>query len=263
MKYSLEEILKRQKIKSDAKKILVKYPLQSLGVALIYGALSMGFAYLQSVILAVSAEVSPARQIALQYGVAFFEILFLAPALIGAFEFFMNLAKDRRPKVGDVFLWYGEAKRAFRSVALYCFYYILMTFWSALFLAPAVAVYFFFPQFKTVLSDSYIFYTVLMALMLAGLSKAFTYTGAFYLLAEDPERKALACIRQSAKAMKPLRWEFFRFVLSFTLWFILTVFSAGVMLIIVLPYFLISLVLFFKSLFGEMPPPKGGPPSGA
>ncbi len=75
-----------------------------------------------------------------------------------------------------------------------------------------------------------------LLLIVPGIIKAFSYSMANYIMAENPEIKALDAITKSRKLMNGHKFELFVLGLSFFLWYMLVAITFGIAIIYVGPY---------------------------
>lgn len=66
-----------------------------------------------------------------------------------------------------------------------------------------------------------------------------------YILAQNPEKSAIECIKESARIMKGYKFDYFVLELSFIGWSILCVLSFGIGFLWLVPYFEITLTNFY------------------
>ena len=93
-------------------------------------------------------------------------------------------------------------------------------------------------------------YTFLWSLLfiIPGIIKAFAYSQAYYILAENPELTASEALKKSEEIMKGHKMEYFVLNLSFIGWFILTSFTFGILAIYVVPYMSAAQANFYNSI---------------
>ena len=130
---------------------------------------------------------------------------------------YLMLTKKEEIGIGDVFSKFDQAGRA-------CWLYILtkiFTFlWSLLFVIP-------------------------------GIVKQYSYSMAFYILADHPELTAREALRKSIEMMKGHKFELFVLQLSFILWHMLGAITFGLAYIYVTPYMCATVANFYNSIKGE------------
>lgn len=81
-----------------------------------------------------------------------------------------------------------------------------------------------------------------------GIIKTYSYSMAFYVLADNPEMTAREALRESKEIMKGHKWELFVLHLSFILWHILGVFTLGFAYIYVVPYMSTTVANFYQKI---------------
>lgn len=81
-----------------------------------------------------------------------------------------------------------------------------------------------------------------------GIIKTYSYSMAFYVLADNPEMTAREALRESKEIMKGHKWELFVLELSFFLWMILGLFTLGFAYIYVVPYMSTTVANFYQKI---------------
>jgi len=85
-------------------------------------------------------------------------------------------------------------------------------------------------------------------LIVPGIMAAIRYSMSYYLLAENPEMEAMEALRKSSELMNGHKWEFFKFCLSFLGWAALCLITMGIGFLVLVPYFQMSKLYFYRSL---------------
>ena len=95
-----------------------------------------------------------------------------------------------------------------------------------------------------------IIYTMLWSLLfvIPGIIKAYSYSMAFYILAENPDMTANEAITESKEIMNGHKWELFVLGLSFILWAFAIVFTLGIAAIYVEPYMQLTIANFYHNI---------------
>lgn len=88
--------------------------------------------------------------------------------------------------------------------------------------------------------------------IIPGITAAYAYRQALYLLIDHPEMSPYQCLRESRRMMKGHKWELFGLDLSFLGWTILENFSyvGPIVMIYTLPYKGLTYVLYYEALRG-------------
>ena len=87
-----------------------------------------------------------------------------------------------------------------------------------------------------------------MLLVIPGIIKAYAYSQAFYVLAENPGIGAREALRRSQEMMKGHKMEMFVLNLSFMGWMILGTFTFGLLYIWLIPYMQATMTNFYNSI---------------
>ena len=115
---------------------------------------------------------------------------------------YLNLFHGKKPEVQDAFSGFDDFWSAFKVQFLVGLFTFL---WSLLFLVP-------------------------------GIIKSYSYSMSLYILAENKEKPALECIRESMSMTNGHKMELFVLDLSFFGWAILGIVTFGIAYIYVIPY---------------------------
>ena len=114
----------------------------------------------------------------------------------------LKMGRDAKIELKDLFCGFNSFGSAFFLSLLTGIFIIL---WSLLFLIP-------------------------------GIIACFRYSMAYFILADNPDMKAMAAIKKSKEIMKGRKWEFFVFELSFFGWYLLGMITLGFAYIYIGPY---------------------------
>lgn len=139
----------------------------------------------------------------------------IAPAfLLSTSIIYLNLVNGNNVEVGDIFSGFKNFWRAFVLSFVAGIFIIL---WSLLLVVP-------------------------------GIIKTYSYSMAFYILAENPEMSAMDALNESKRLMDGHKMEFFVLQISFFWWILLFIGTLGIAGIYVIPYILTTNVNFYKSI---------------
>ncbi len=127
---------------------------------------------------------------------------------------YLNLAAGKKPEVSDTFEGFKDFWGAFKVTFLVGIYTFL---WSLLFIIP-------------------------------GIIKAYSYSMALYVFAENKEKGAKECIKESMQMMDGHKMEFFVLELSFIGWYLLGIITLGIAYIWVVPYISATIVNFYNTI---------------
>ncbi len=104
--------------------------------------------------------------------------------------------------------------------------------------------------FLTVLLSSLFISLWSILLIFPGIIAACSYSQALFLLRDNPGMGPMEAIRQSRQMMKGHKWEYFVLQLSFILWWLLFIVTAGIIGIYVLPYISSTEAVYYDYLRG-------------
>ena len=118
------------------------------------------------------------------------------------------------------------------------------------------------PKFKDLFSHFNIFFKILclyivmgivillasLLLLIPGIIVALMYSQVFYILAEDPNKGIMECLKESSNLMYGYKWKFFVLELSFIGWWIVASLTLGIGGLWVEPYQKVTETNFYLKL---------------
>lgn len=87
-----------------------------------------------------------------------------------------------------------------------------------------------------------------LLLVIPGIIKSYSYSMAYYVLADNPELTARQALARSKKIMKGHKFEFFVLQLSFFWWYLLVGITCGIAALYVAPYMSTTVTNFYNSI---------------
>lgn len=142
-------------------------------------------------------------------------ILLYGPVQIGICRFSLNLSKgDSSAKFKDLFSGFDVF---LKSLLMNLIIMICISIGMILFIIPGIILIFMFSQ-------------------------------ANYILAENPEKSSIECLKESIRMMKGYKFEYFVLYLSFVGWFILSILTFGIGFLWLVPYYQITATNFYLEL---------------
>ncbi|WP_225442661.1 DUF975 family protein [Paenibacillus lycopersici] len=133
---------------------------------------------------------------------------------LGLFGFFLSIARGRRPELAEMFSGFGNFLRAFLLCLLTAIFTML---WTLLLVIPSIIA-------------------------------ALRYSQAYFIMKDHPDIGASEAIRRSKAMMIGQKWRLFVLYLSFIGWFILCLFTLGIGLLWLYPYFYATMAHFYEDL---------------
>ena len=115
-----------------------------------------------------------------------YSILVSGAFTFGLTVFFLDLVREKKTDVGSVFSGFGYY---FKTLGLYVVRSVFILLWMLLLIVP-------------------------------GIIAAFRYSQAFYILADDPSKGIMQCLRESSNMMKGNKAKYFCMELSFIGWYL-------------------------------------------
>ncbi|HBD93025.1 MAG: hypothetical protein A2015_00955 [Spirochaetes bacterium GWF1_31_7] len=136
------------------------------------------------------------------------------PIALGMAIYFLKLATNESPKIDNFF---DGFKNFLQSFILYILQIVFICLWALLLIIP-------------------------------GIVKAFSYSMAFYIMADNPEITASDALKESMRITNGYKMDLFVLCLSFTGWFILCMFTFGIGYFWLLPYMQTTFAGAYKKL---------------
>ena len=141
--------------------------------------------------------------------------LISGPMIVGVYAFYLGIAQENEGNLDQLFVGF---RRFWRAFAMYFMYSLIITLWSLLFIIP-------------------------------GIVAAFSYSMAFFCMADDDECGPMAALYRSRKMMKGNKMKFFCLNCRFIGWSLLaTVFSGGIGYLWLVPYMQTSYAKFYEDI---------------
>lgn len=145
---------------------------------------------------------------------AILTLVLTPPLTMGYYIVFLNTTYGDTPKVADLFEGY---KRLFgKSILLYILNAVFVFLWSLLLVVP-------------------------------GIIKAYGYSMAWYVMAENPDMSAREALKESERIMQGHKLDFFVLQLSFILWSLLVCVTFGLAAFYVAPYSQLTFTNFYHN----------------
>ena len=141
----------------------------------------------------------------------------MPPINLGFIMIFLKMYNFETPEIADLFKGF---KHITNAILLQILSVVFIFLWSLLFVIP-------------------------------GIIKSFSYSMAFYILAENPEMSPIEALNESKRIMEGHKMEYFILNLSFIGWAILCAFTAGLAAIYATPYMYMTYTNFYKSISGN------------
>ncbi len=130
---------------------------------------------------------------------------------------FLNLVRSGNVNLGDLFKGFNNFGKALLA------YFLMMLFillWTLLLIIP-------------------------------GIIAALKYSQTFYILADNPNIRAIDAIRESKRMMNGHKWKLFKLQLSFIGWALLGILTLGIGYLWLVQYMYASYALFYENLKGN------------
>ncbi len=142
--------------------------------------------------------------------------------LFGQVKMFIGVTKDENPDIQDILL-VGFKTNYVRNLVTYLLQTIYTFLWLLLFIIP-------------------------------GIIKAYAYSMTFYLLYKEPELQAADAITKSKEYTQGYKMDLFLLHLSYIGWYILSIFTFGILLFWVIPKVMVAQTLMFDEIYAKYNP---------
>ena len=90
----------------------------------------------------------------------------------------------------------------------------------------------------------------LICLVIPGIIIACAYSMVYFIYLDNPEIGITEVMTKSRHMMKGHKWDYFCLMLSFIGWFILSIFTLGILLLWLVPYMTVTIASFYDSIRG-------------
>lgn len=141
-------------------------------------------------------------------------LMWLGVFSLGYANLALSLESSKKTKTSDVFFGFVYF---FKGIALFIAKWIAIIFSLALLIVPGVILF-------------------------------YSYSMAFFILAENPKMKVTQALKESRKLMRKNKFRLFKLQMSYFGWFVLCILSAGIGFLWFLPYYQTSKAKFYDDL---------------
>lgn len=191
--------------------------------------------------------------------VVFASFLFTGPLTVGMKRFFLNLARQTSPAISDLFIGFRKGGSYYwRTVGLLFLIGLLMLGWMLASIVPAGVVIAGLlwvtkthPQFHLLL-----ILVPAIAAFIFLIIKAYSYSMAYYVIADHPSLTAREAIRRSVRMMKGRIWKLVCLGFRFLGWALLSILTCGIGFLWVGAYAGTSMAHFFDDVKGRADNPE-------
>lgn len=142
--------------------------------------------------------------------------LFIAPLTVGEYYYLINLVSGKEFKIDQLFEFYK--KNMWQIILATVLVGVFTALWCFLLIVP-------------------------------GIVAAISYSMVTYLYAEGSNDEATEAIKKSKLMMNGYKMDYFVLQLSFIGWFILCGLTFGILYIWILPYYMVTNILFLKKIY--------------
>lgn len=177
------------------------------------------------------------------------ELLITQPIYFGLTQFYALRRAGARPSMSMVTICFSSLRLYGKAILMTLTIAVFTVLWSIPAAAVCAAGYGIYLLLPNTLGW-FLFYelAILAVIFVAGMISR--YHCAYALLIEQPELSCWKAVRLAAQQFSGHKREVFSLLLSFFLWFLLSVLTSGILMIIVCPYYLLSLFHLFDRVRG-------------
>ncbi len=141
-------------------------------------------------------------------------LIISGPFSVGFCLFYLSVTRNQTAEISQLFSGFNEFWKCFVAYFMSTLFILL---WSILLIIP-------------------------------GIVAAFSYAMIFFIIADNPEIKALEAIKESKKIMYGHRWKFFCLQFRFVGWWLLCMLTLGIGCLWLLPYIGTSNACFYEDI---------------
>ena len=225
-----------------------------------YGLAIMGF-YAVVILSALGGNLSSllfpgvsALHILLQFAFVFIFSLIASILTAGSGYLFLNIARNRERSLGNLLFFFKNNPDRVIVVAL------VLSILEVLASLPCNLYAYLVPLGDTLAQQTrwYSTYLVLMCLSLVlQLLLSVPFSQAYYLLADDPQMTGKEALRKSMQMMKGNMGKYIWLHVTFLPWILMSVVTLYIALIWILPYLMMTKIMFYRDLAGELDEEEG------
>lgn len=147
----------------------------------------------------------------------FINIIFASALGLGFAILYLNLIRTGSASFGDMFKGFNYLLKAILAYFLMTIFILL---WTLLLIIP-------------------------------GIIASIKYSQTFFIIADNPDIKAIDAIKESKRMMEGNKWKYFTLQLSFIGWALLSVLTLGIGFLWLTPYMYTSYAIFYEDLKGD------------
>jgi uncharacterized membrane protein len=215
----------RSILKMDAKAAMKEAAISPYGVTIIFGIIILILTIIQRafddwgiIIIQTNAYEDPEQLISYMVSSLIFTAIYFVITSVLEFGYLLFCLKvsNRDTSMAYSDLFHG-IRYIFKVLGLNIMIIIFSLLWTLLFIIP-------------------------------GIIASFRYSQAMFILAENPDKGILQCIRESKEMMRNHKFEYFVLELSFLLWILLMIVTFGLASIYVNPYMTITKANYYNAI---------------
>lgn len=191
----------------------------------------------------------PHSAILIEFIFKILQFLISAPLIVGLNLFFLNISRHADTKLSDIF---GGFRIFWKSVGTYFLMGIFVLGWILLFCSPAIALLIWATITHQMANHQIVGGIITLAVIgyIFALIKMYSYSLAFFVLADKPTVGALQSIKMSTQMMRGKKWKLLCLCFRFFGWMLLAMLTCGIGYFFVMPYMLTAITHFYLDVKG-------------
>ena len=152
----------------------------------------------------------------LMYDVAsLFRVIIFMPLSVGLIRYILKIIRDEEVKFDEIFVYYD--RRIFIVFGVGFLVSLISVLWAFLFIVPGVIAY-------------------------------LSYSFCNYILVDNDDMNVMEILAESKRLTDGYKGDIFLFILSFVGWYLLSIFTFGIVFIYVIPYSSVSYAMYYEEL---------------
>lgn len=177
------------------------------------------------------------------------DLLITQPLYFGLTQFYALRRAGARPSLATVTMCFSSLRLYAMSIRMALTIALFILLWSLPAMGLCAAAYALYQAVSGGIGWFLFYECVIVAgILLFGMISR--YHCAYALLIEQPQLGCWKAVRLAAEKFRGHKREVFRLVLSFFLWFLLAMLTSGILLVVIYPYYLLSLFHLFDRVRG-------------
>ena len=224
--------------------------LGKYGIAIAVSIIVWVISFALSMLTSFGVDTRTPSGLLISYGISFVLNLILAVISAGTVYFFLNICRNKKESVSDIFWAFSHHPDKVILITLYLMLITLLT--MVPFIASVCAYLFLGKQTIYILLMTFTLILAIIGMFYFMLSYSFVY----FVFVDHYDESIFEILRQSRTLIRGHRLRFFYLILSFIGWLLLSTLSCGIGYLWVIPYLQVSEIMFYMDITGELDAPE-------